>query len=396
MVNGDADHDAGSGIVESWRRRLAAGLLIVRIDARRPASWGACAVAAVAARAAGAADVGLSLAVVGGALAAAVGIGDPPRGVAAAGGRPAFAWWCARAVWPLAGAALIAAAGGDPLASAVVAAAIVATAMIMLAAATRGLPAADASSLGLVPAAAATMAGLVSVSSGHAWLPAVALGWLVSAAAALRLAAATDAVDAWRRGVQVAAMTTTLAAMAGCFFLATEHARWYAPLVAAWFLSAALPQAVLGAGTLDEMPRERLLRSAAPTPATGGVPRPVFAVARRAAAVAAAWVAILGWPAMVAAALWGNGAARGDGPLTTLLVLTVMAATLVLVTGLVRWAGGSGETALAAAAVVVVTAAIWLFPMSLIRPALPQPLSLVAGGPPRTAVEGFGRSCQTP
>ena len=389
MASGVAEHDVGRGIIASCRRCAAAALLMARVDARRPASWGAVLAAAAAV------DVGLLLAVPCAALAAAAGVGDPPRGVAEAARRPAAIWWIVRCVWPLTGAALMAGAGGDALSCAVVAAVVVGTALVMFAAATRGLPAADATSSGLVPALVAALAGLVSVSSGHAWLPAAGLGWLVTAGAALRLAAANDAVEAWRRGVQVAAMTTTLAAMAGCYFLAPEHARWYALLVAAWFVGAALPQAALGAGTLDEAARERLLCCALPATAVRGAPRPVVAVVWRAVGVSASWAALLGWPAMVAAALWGGDAARVDGPLMAVATLAVLVAALTLVAGVVRWAGGAGETTFAACAGLAVAAATWLSPALPVRPTLPRPLVLVAGIVSRIGVERFGRSCQT-
>jgi hypothetical protein len=381
VVSGAADPDAGRGIVESCRRLAARALLMARIDARRPASWGSLVAAAIAVR--GTAGAWLPLAVVGGALAAAAGSGDPPRGVAAVGRRPALLWWCVRSVWPLAGAALMAAAGGDASACAVVTGAATA----------RGLPAADATSMGFVPALAATLAGVVSACSGRDWLPVAVLAWLITAGAALRMAAATDAVDAWRRGMRAAAMITTLAAMAGCFFLAPEHSRWYAILSVAWFVGAALPQAALGAGTLDELPRERLMCCVAPAAAVRGVPRPVAAAVGRTARGVVDWAAILGWPAMVAAALWGGDAARGDGPLMALLVLAALAVSLVLVSGAVRWAGGSGETMLAVCAgLVVATGAL----LSATLPSLPCPLNVAVGNPPPTAVEGFGRSCQTP
>ncbi|NBW86205.1 MAG: hypothetical protein EBR23_05100 [Planctomycetia bacterium] len=227
MASGVAEHDVGRGIIASCRRCAAAALLMARVDARRPASWGAVLAAAAAV------DVGLLLAVPCAALAAAAGVGDPPRGVAEAARRPAAIWWIVRCVWPLTGAALMAGAGGDAL---------------------------------------------------------------------------SCAVD----------------------FLAPEHARWYALLVAAWFVGAALPQAALGAGTLDEAARERLLCCALPATAVRGAPRPVVAVVWRAVGVSASWAALLGWPAMVAAALWGGDAARVDGPLMAVATLAVLVAALWL------------------------------------------------------------------
>jgi hypothetical protein len=75
--------------------------------------------------------------------------------------------------------------------------------------------------------------------------------------------------------------------------------------------------------------------------------------------------------------------------------LAVLVAALTLVAGFVRWAGGAGETTLAACAGLAVAAATWLSPALPVRPVLPRPLGLVAGTVSRIGVERFGRSCQT-
>lgn len=368
-------------------RGLAAWPLIARIDARRPASWAAALVAAAAA------GLGTSsLALIGGALAAVVGLGDPPRGLVAVGPGPSASWSAVRSLWPLAGCCLPAALGCDAMACAIVALAVVATTFVEFVAAVRGLTATDAAALGLVAAAAAYLCGCVSVDFGRGFLPAASGAWLAAAGGCLWLVAPPDPIAAWRRGVQAAAMTTTLAAMAGCFFLAPERSGWYAPLAAAWFLAVALPHLTLGAGTLDESARERLLRAAGPSGAARGFPRACIDVARRAGGLAASWAAILGWPAMVAAVLWGNDAARADGPVVAVLIIAAVAAAVVVVSGGVEMAGGGAETRLAVVTIVVMGAVTWL---SSPLPARPAPPRREARSPRQTGVEGFQASCET-
>lgn len=389
MASAGAARDAGGGMIEALRRRAATALLVVRIDSRRPASWLALLAAAIAVGGAGGtAAAWLPLALLGGGLAGVAAVGDPPRGLAAAGTWPEAAWWCVRSAWPLAGTALAAAMGCDGTSASVVAVAVAVTAALTFVAVARGLTAADAAAVGLLAAAAATLAGFGRSSPGPAWLPAT-LAWLVSAAASLWLTAGSDPVDAWRRVAKAGAMTMALAAMAGCFFLAPEYSRWYAVVAGACFVAAALPEAVLGAGSRDGSARGRLWRSVAP--ASGGVPRPVLAAAGRAARVVAEWAAILAWPAIVAAVLRGGEPAGGDGPLRALLVLAALSCLFVVVAGVVRWFGGTEETAFAACAGLVVLAT-W---QTCVLPALPRPPSLSRAVPPPTAVEGFGRSCQT-
>ncbi len=279
--------------------------LLVRIDARRPASWIAAAAAAAAIVAMANRAASPWLAVVCGGLLAAAAVGDP----ADLASLPCLAMRrvAARWAWPAAG----------------ILAGFVAASWIGRDWRGPGMTAAWAA-IGL--AAALAFVAVAAARGG---------GWWSDAGAGLFGPGGHEEAGrlGWLDGL---AMASTLAAMAACYFLAPQFSGWYAILAAAWFVVLFVPRATITAG--DAFGRIALVRSAV------GSPRPPGVSAHAIRGIAAG-AAILGWPAVVAASLWGGPAWSVDGPLAALALLAALAAVAVTA---VRFGAPSTDTPSAA------------------------------------------------
>jgi hypothetical protein len=431
----------------AWLRCAASLPLLVRIDARRPASWLALlggAVAAAAAMVGGGADHAAQslVGVLAGALAAVAAIGDLPidAGGTIAGGRRrgAVVWAGARAAWPLAGMAAGVAVAGAMFPSASSSGCLaglllgsLGATIVVSVSRIAGAKAADAASLAFLLAAAS--AGLTLACylvwlalGGAAWLwwRAWAAGDPFTAAVA---GPASDVlhVDALpangplRENLARIAMASMLAAMAGWLVSQIEHAgrthgldraavAW-GLLSAAWFMGLVVPQALLQDGATGAGGWDRLFRTAAR--AAGGAagmaagtgrprssawrlrwPRP--GRTRFAAGVALSQAAILGWPPLVCAALSLAVPERALPPAAIVAGLAVAAASVAAAAALGAAVAASRETVYAAvlAAVVGVSSLIHQVATPLFQggdlPASPSPPSFVpdrSSGPAKPA-----------
>jgi hypothetical protein len=344
----------------------AAGPLLLRIAARRPASWLAAGMAC------GAAWAPQPLVAVGvAALAMLAALGDLPP----ASGPPAVGGWiAARMVWPLAGLAAGAAtrliAAPLPAVSTieiVVAAgvAVLLTAVTIWAVRQRSESATvDCVSLAMLMAAAAVLAGVVAgswVVAAIIWVAlAAGVAWLGNrfsqhAAGPLPrgggdLVAGLMFQSPLRRGLGRLAMVAMLLAMVGWLLLDPARAGWAAALAAALMICLALPLVVFQDGSGEEAasPWATLLRS---TP--GGRLGLRDTATQLAVETVARHAAVLGWPSLVAAAVT---AGLPGGPWPAILVATVILAAggAMLGVGLVcRGLGLARETALALALAIV-------------------------------------------
>lgn len=301
-------------------RLLPVVATLVRIEVRRPASW-----------------------LVAGAMLAVVALVPPVRAWAAAGAgallglaaigslrREAFsadllpARLAARVAWPLAAAA----AGA---------------AVAWLAG--RG-------DIGRMAVAAAASAGVVVVAAA------------VAASAQLRRLVGDHAEPGpgtdrsprlvGRTWSDAAAMFSTVVAMAVCYFLAPEHAGWYAVVATTWFTLLAVPAATLVGG--DETLRRALV--------TAGPGRPRLAGSPEAAGPKlAAYAAVLGWPAAVAAAVAHRGAAGWGDPLVAVAAVAGMAVgawALVWISAARRWREDTTHAALVAAHAAAIALVAWV------------------------------------
>lgn len=252
--------------------------LLLRLDARRPASW----IAAVAAFAVGVGILGrptpLWVAAACGSLLAIAALGFPARLAAVPGlaGRRAVA----RVAWPVLGLGAAALVSGRATVGTV-------------------LPAVTAAAA-LVVGLAASLA--IALPATRRWRQVLAFGSRDDGAS-------TGWIDA-------AAMLSVLAAMAVCYFLAPQAAGWYAVVAGAWFVGAVVPRAMPDG--VDAEARRTLLATAAGGPLLPGAPL-------HAARVLATGVAILGWPAMVAGLLWSGSAWAASGPAAAVALLVVLA-----------------------------------------------------------------------
>ena len=268
------------------RRLSAVALGLVRIDARRPASWLvavatlAVVVFAPAAR--------LPVAAGGGALLAMAAVGSLLRAPSRTDLLPARL--TARLAWPLvfaaAGAGIARLVEGDASERVVVAVAVAAGAMIVM-------------------AAVATMK----------WLPRT--DFLRGEVAARATSPRGYSQLVGRSWGDAAAMASTLVAMAICFFLVPEHSGWYAVVATSWFTLLAVPAATIVGG--DQRLRDDLVAAGPGRPRLAGTP--VAAVP-----TLAAYAAVLGWPAAVAAIVARERAWDWRDPLAALLLLLGMAA----------------------------------------------------------------------
>lgn len=333
---------------------LAVAAPLAWIDARRPASWLGLASAFAAAWVD---DVAAAVAM--GALAIVAAIGAVPW---QAGRRIGRVWLLERATWPWVGAVAgsvaamtVSPASHPPLFPAV--AGTVVAAVTLCIASLSHITAADAASLTLVIMGGSLAAGL---GTGSVAVAAASWGGL-ALVTAWRLGGhdATTGFEAHlgrssgdiagagiisqshvRRDLGRIAMATTVAAMAGWLMLDPERVGHAALAGLAWMVSLAAPLTFLGQpagpswrGLLESAARTR--QRLGPSP---GITAPLVYVPFRHAAV-------LGWPAIVAAAVGGGGPA---GPWLCLAVaagIASVAAVIALVGTMCDRMGASRETA---------------------------------------------------
>ena len=346
------------------------GLPLLRIEARRPAAWIAL-VAAAGAGLAGTTAAGPLAVAVGGLLAVAA-LGHPPSGVGVFLPRRWPPLTVLRGLWPVAGAVLAAVwlalrdGPGAAVAAGGVAGGAAASAALVAALIERGTIEGVAASQTLAAIGAAAAAGLVAAVAGGSLAAqgaAILIAWIAAAGGLLagqgydRQPVLGPSSARHRRPIAGAgpAMASALAGMAGCYFLAPQHAWAYAPIAVGWFVALAVPAATPPGGAAAL----RLVRSAAGRPAVPGT-------LARAVPLVAKLAGLLGWPAVVAAVLTGSEAGRAGGPLTALAALAGAAMLTVVTAALAARGGGSrsiGEMAralaLAAVAAGAVAAAAW-------------------------------------
>ncbi|MFM7034488.1 MAG: hypothetical protein ACKOYJ_04735 [Planctomycetia bacterium] len=344
---------------------IVAWPLLARIDARRPASWIGLAVAAAAPWAG--TDIGaIALA----AVAVIAAVGALPEGP---GRRLGVAWLLERAAWPAAGVS----AGGlatllVPTASGLVAlAAVLGVVLATVTVVVTSRPtasAADSASVSLAIAAMSAGAGMVTHSMAVA-----AATWFLMAAGAMgfvrsrwpgmgtegRLPRGTGDMSGGglvsqspvRRLLGRVAMATMVAAMAVWLVLDHERADLAVLVGMVWMVCLAVP-----AGFLQEWcgPSWRgLLRSAAHQRRgvrfgglTVGIAMP--STIRHAA--------VLGWPAIVAAAV-GFGGPAGPWPgLGVAVGIVSVAAGIIVIDAIGSTCGSSQESSWAACMMIVAVA----------------------------------------
>jgi len=277
--------------------------LLVRLDARRPASWVA-AVAAVAASSSILVRCAPAWAAAAcGCLLAVAAVGFPAR--LAAVPELAVPRAMARIAWPLLGLGAGAAVAGR-------------------------WATADATA-----AVAAAVLGVVITVGG---LLAMTARWC-------RRLAAGGGDDAVAGGViDALAMASVLVAMAVCYFLAPQLAGWYAAVAGGWFVALVVPRATLDAA--DDTARRTLVASAVGLPRLPGTPA-------HAVRTLATGAAILGWPAIVGSVLWSGPAATPAGPVAALVLLATLAG---MAAAIVRLWRTPGDTPLAVVAGTLATA----------------------------------------
>jgi hypothetical protein len=383
----------------------AVGARMLRLDARRLASWLAAACAVVCGVGCATADRGLPAVVAAGGLVAVAAIGHVPAASRAArgpleGSLEAFVpGW--RVLWPMVGfllaAVRMAARGGSvaaPLGGALSAGgAAVLFGLLLRDRCTETVAASGA----LVGAAAAAGAALAAQLAGSGPLgqgvAAVAAGSLVAASGVIGLPAAPmselgSAADSGRHRRPEAgasgAMAAALVAMVACYFLAPQFAWAYAAVATGWFVGIAVPPATAAPGSAAAV---RLARSAAGHPALPGS-------LRRAARGAATMAGLLAWPAIVAVVLPAVEGDRVGGPL---VALAWLAGATVLVMLAVRIAVpiGRAEEARAAVLSLVALAGVGAAQEGARLPALPGFSSSETLQPARSGVEPWGASCKT-
>jgi len=230
--------------------------------------------------------------------------------------------------------------------------------------------AADAASLSLWIACAASAVGwLVDQTAGEAGdadalagIAVAAAAWTVIALAIWRAIRGLSQPEALRRWLTILAMAMALVGMVGWLFLAPDHASLYVVMAVGWFVCLAIPQATLGDGVVHRRAWQPLYRSAAERPAaySGGwtdrklrtflqsIRRAFLNVGcdRAATTTALVYGAILGWPPLVAAVVLAGTADGGVAAIATVSVLVAATVSLAILSKAIALAGGSGETSL--------------------------------------------------
>lgn len=338
-------------------------LLLVRIDARRPAAWLTLAAAAAAGMLSAASfDAGPTPAVwaaVVGAVLAVAALGMATLGDVTPQSSRAICdtVWCAeRAAWPLAGWLAAAACLGAGGATACGAVGSVAGGAMYALLCRRGLLAADAASVTLVVACCAGAAGWWADAVWPGRMPGVGvtiagLGGVAAAVWAVpvvrELATVASMRSSARHLLTAAAMMGAMAGMVGWLFLAAEHAIFDLVASLAWFAALAVPSATMGDGVSHAAVWRRLERAAPRGRLRLGPGR-----TRDGVQAVVTTAAVVGWPPLVAAALAGGDAARSGA--AWLVVSAVAAAAILLLgaVGLGRLVGATPDTQLAIVVVI--------------------------------------------
>jgi hypothetical protein len=333
-------------------------LLLVRIDARRPAAWlTLAAAAAVGMLSAAPFDAGPTPAVWAVVVGAALGMAALGDVTPQSSGAICDTVWCAeRAAWPLVGWLAAAACLGAGGASACGAIGSVAGGAMYALLCRRGLLAADAASVTLVVACCAGAAGWWADAMWPGRMPGAGvtiagLGGMAAAVWAVpgvrELATVASMRSSARHLLTAAAMMGAMAGMVGWLFLAAENAIFDLVASLAWFAALAVPSATMGDGVSHAAVWRRLERAAPRGRLRLGPGR-----TRDGVQAVVTTAAVVGWPPLVAAALAGGDAARSGA--AWLVVSAVAAAAILLLgaVGLGRLVGATPDTQLA---VVVVT-----------------------------------------
>jgi hypothetical protein len=374
---------------------------MLRLDARRLASWLAAACALACGVGCATADRGLPAVIAAGGLVAVAAIGHVPAASRAARGSleaVALGW---RVLWPMVGfllaAAGMAARGGSaaaPLGGAVSAGG----AAMLFGRLLRGRCTETVAASGaLVGAAAAAGAALVAQLAGSGPLgqavAAVAAGSFFAASSVIGLPAAPvsdlgSAAESGRHRRPEAgasgAMAAALVAMVVCYFLAPQFAWVYAAVAAGWFVGIAVPPATAAPGSAAAV---RLARAAPGHPALPGS-------LRRAARGAATMAGLLAWPAIVALVLPAVEGDRVGGPLVALAWLAG-ATALVMLAVTIAVPVGRAEDARAVVLSLVALAGVAAAQRAASLPAFPGFSSSETPQPARSGVEPLGASCKT-
>jgi hypothetical protein len=362
--------------------------LLVRTAARRPASWLAAGIAAASCLALATVPAGgptVAAAVACGGWAGVAAVGLAPRGlVPGVAAVDAVAIWT-RALWPAtaaaaAGGTVVGGAGAE-MAAASILGVLVATA-VSAGATRRGAPAADAASLAAAASTASAAAGLTATDAWPALATATGAAAVVLAVAWIAwrtgcgLPGPTDAEPragrpvlaevgiargGLRRILAALAMASSLAGLAGWYFLVPEAAACGCPFVLGWFAALAVPAALIGPPSHTAWQR---LADAAPVPAGQRFADWIRPTSLRwAVAVAVGHAALLGWPPLVAGLLQAAEAAGepAAAPVWPWLAVGVVLAAAAVLVGL-AWASRAvplrRETSLAAAAGLVVAVTV--------------------------------------
>lgn len=339
----------------------------LRMAARRPAAWLACAAAVTCGGLLAAAGGQFTpIALVCGVLVAIAAVGDPPP-VAPAVALPAVVWWSPLA-WPLVGAvaaATVAGAPGRTMATAIAAAAIVTTASRQL--------------IGHVVRGGKMAAD--HAATDRPLQPTAVTAWMAD--------------DANRGPLARVALATSLIAMAVCFFLDPDRAGWYALVAAAWFVALTLPIAAIAGGGSDERARGRLIASAAgPPPGSRGHPLP--GTLPHAIRGLVTHAVLLAWPAVVATLIWAGRVDRIGGPLAAIGVLAGLTAGTAGLLATMRLCGANGDTTRGSVACALAVAAAALLPRPPFLPSLRIRLEFEAMSVTQVGVEGLRPTCKTP
>ncbi len=381
-------------------------VLMLRLDARRAASWLGLGCALVCGFGGATSEAALPAVVAAGGLAAVAAIGHVPARRLVASGPRGGAWLeqfltGMRASWPVAGF-LLAAAGpaargisvAAPLAGSVSASGTgVLFAMLLRA----GCAETVAASLALVGAGGAAGAALAAQRAGSGVLGqafAAVVAWGIVAATAVAGQANASpvgfgpAADAGRHRPASAgtgpAMASALLAMVACYFLAPQFAWAYAAVAVGWFVAVAVPPATAAAGSTAAV---RLGRSAAGRPALPGS-------FRRAVRGTATMAGLLVWPAVVALVLPAVEGGRVGGPLVALAWLAGVVAVLTLAVA-IALPVGRAEAARAVVLSLVAIAGVGAARGVARLPGFPGFSPPQAGQPAGSGVEPLEASCKT-
>lgn len=315
-------------------RRL---MLLATIDARRPATWVAVAVAAAAvAVLAGSAPAGWPapsvVALLLGAAIAVTALGDvaelrSPAGIDRG-------WLAERVAWPLLAWIAAAALRQDVPLLACGGVGILAAATLVAGVARRGATGADAASAALVVASAAVAAGWWAESLWPGPSSAATGAAVVVLGTAAAVGPRSSVRFRLRRALTAAGMIGAVAGMVAWLFLAANRAGLDLAASLAWFAALAVPEATLGDGVSHARVWRRLERAAAR--AAGGRLRLPPGRTRDGVFAVLTTGAILGWPPLVAALLAGADGGR-SWPAAGVVMALAAAGTALLA---VVWLGG--------------------------------------------------------